>query len=76
MFHLETLARTIHADRVRAMERAATDRRLLAPNDDPADPAGPFVARATLTRRATPGSAAGGSVARTAPGDGSAGIPA
>lgn len=76
MFHLETLARTIHADRVRAMERAAKERRLLAPDDDATDAPGPAVARSTLTRSATHGLADSGSVARTAPCDGSARIPA
>lgn len=74
MFHLETLARTIHADRVRDMERAATERRLLAPDDDAVEPTRPFVARSTLTRTAPPRLAAVGSGARTAPCDGSAGI--
>ena len=30
MFHSETVARVIHADRMRDLERAARDRRLLA----------------------------------------------
>ena len=34
MFHSETLARVIHADRMRDLERAARDRRLLAPADE------------------------------------------
>lgn len=76
MFHLETLARVIHADRVRDMERAATERRLLAHNDDAADAAGPAVTRSTLSRPATAGSATGGSIARPAPCEGSARIPA
>ncbi|MDQ3127134.1 MAG: hypothetical protein M3Q66_01575 [Chloroflexota bacterium] len=75
MFHWETLARTIHADRVRDLERAATERRLLARDHDAAEPAGPVVTRSTLTRPATAASTAGGST-RTAPRDGSAGIPA
>ena len=33
MFFSETLARVIHADRVRDLERAARDHRLLAAND-------------------------------------------
>lgn len=76
MFHLETLARTIHADRVREMERAAHERRLLAPDDDAVASIGPVVARSTRTRPTNAGSAHGGSVARPAPCDGSAGIPA
>lgn len=75
MFHSETLARTIHADRVRDMERAATERRLLARDDDAVESAGLVGARSTLTRPATPALAAAGST-RTAPCDRSAGIPA
>ena len=35
MLHSETIARTIHSDRVRDLERAARDRRLLAAADEP-----------------------------------------
>ena len=35
MFHHEALAWAIHADRVRDMERAARDRRLLAAANEP-----------------------------------------
>ena len=38
MFHSETLARVIHADRVRDLERAAEDRRLLAGPDPVPEP--------------------------------------
>jgi len=34
MLHSETIARIIHADRMRDLERAARDRRLLAPPDE------------------------------------------
>jgi hypothetical protein len=34
MLHSETIARVIHADRVRDLERAARDHRLLAPADE------------------------------------------
>ncbi|MEA2519142.1 MAG: hypothetical protein QOF49_1222 [Chloroflexota bacterium] len=33
MFHSETLARVIHADRVRDLERTSTERRLLTAAD-------------------------------------------
>jgi hypothetical protein len=35
MLHSETIARIIHADRVRDLERAARDHRLLAPAVEP-----------------------------------------
>lgn len=35
MLHSETLARVIHADRVRELERAARDRRLMSGPTDP-----------------------------------------
>ncbi len=76
MFHLKTLARTIHADRIRDMERAAHDRRLLAPDDEAVAAAGPVVVRSTRTRPTNGGLIPGGSVTRPAPCDGSAGIPA
>jgi hypothetical protein len=63
MFHSETMARVIHADRVRDLERAARDRRLLAEPD-------PTASIPALNRRpvaATP--------ARSGCGD-SAGVPA
>jgi hypothetical protein len=34
MFHAEMVVRAIHADRVRDLERAARDHRLLAANDE------------------------------------------
>ena len=34
MFVSETVARAIHADRVRDLERAARERRMLEPDDD------------------------------------------
>ena len=33
MFHSETMARVVHADRVRDLDRIAHERRLLAPAD-------------------------------------------
>ena len=63
MFHSETMARVIHADRVREMERAARDRRLLARPDSAAS-------IASLNRRAI-----AATPARTGRGD-SAGVPA
>ena len=76
MFHLETLARTIHADRVRDMERAANERRLLAPDDDSANSTGADVVRSAEIRPARAVARVGGPVPRTAPCDGSAGSPA
>ena len=38
MLHSVTLARVIHADRVRDLERAARDRRLLGGSTDPVPP--------------------------------------
>ena len=38
MFHSETLARAIHADRVRDLERAARDHLLLVAPDPVAEP--------------------------------------
>jgi hypothetical protein len=35
MLHSETLGRIIHAERMRDLERAARDRRLLMPADEP-----------------------------------------
>jgi hypothetical protein len=35
MFHSEMLARTVHADRVRDLERAARDHRLISGSTDP-----------------------------------------
>jgi hypothetical protein len=35
MFHSETIARVIHADRMRELERTARERRLLVPDDEP-----------------------------------------
>ena len=63
MFHSETMARVIHADRVRDLERAAHNRRLLAAIDSPVPI--PPVDRRPIT--ATP--------ARSGRG-GSAGVPA
>ena len=63
MFHSETMARVIHADRVRDLERAARDRRLLAGPDSTASI--PAVIRRPIA--ATP--------ARPGRGD-SAGVPA
>jgi hypothetical protein len=52
MFHSETLARVIHADRVRDMERAAKDHRLLAAAEIPEESAPPVrLPRATVTSR-------------------------
>jgi hypothetical protein len=63
MFHSETMARVIHADRVRDLERAARDRRLLAEPDSATVVPG-------LNRRAI-----AATPARTGCGD-SAGVPA
>ena len=64
MFHGETLARAIHADRVRELDRAARERRLLT---EPADVV-PMQAR---ERRIEPGTPV-----PAAPRGGSAGVPA
>ncbi len=49
MFPSETVARTIHADRVRDLERAARDRRLLAePTEESAWPAATIPARGAV----------------------------
>jgi hypothetical protein len=64
MFHGETLARAIHADRVRDLDRAARERRLLT---EPADVV-PMQARERRMEPATPVPAA--------PCGGSAGVPA
>ena len=64
MFHGETLARAIHADRVRELDRAARERRLLT---EPADPV-PMQAR---DRRNEPMNQVA-----AAPCGGSAGVPA
>ena len=61
MFFSETVARAIHADRVRDLERAARERRLLAANEDetvarvPATP----VAALPATKRSGCGDSAG-----------------
>jgi len=48
MFHSEAVGRAIHADRVRDLERAARDHRLLIANDDtPFIPTAPTVVRTT-----------------------------
>ena len=59
MFHSETMARVIHADRVRDLERAARDRRLLAGPDSAASI--PVVTRRTIapTPARQPGDSAG-----------------
>lgn len=64
MFHGETLARAIHADRVRDLDRAARDRRLLT---RPAD----VVPMQPRERRTEPGAPI-----PAAPCGGSAGVPA
>ena len=70
MLHSETIARIIQADRERDLERAARERRLLTPTDEPIlrrEPAiGPWVA---------PSSRRDPSTSRGACGD-SAGLPA
>ena len=62
MFQSETLARAIHADRVRDLERAARDHRLLAAADEPV-PLEPepevLVWVAPTTKRAACGDSAG-----------------
>jgi len=60
MFPSETLARAIHADRVRDLERAARNHRLLAARDD--QPAGQPAASARFapaTKRPACGDSAG-----------------
>lgn len=64
MFHEKILARAIHADRLRDLDRAARERRLL---NEPADVA-PMPAREHRHQSANP--------APAAPCGGSAGVPA
>ena len=49
MFHSEAVGRAIHADRVRDLERAARDHRLLIANDET-----PFVQAASTVVRLIP----------------------
>ena len=61
MFHSETLAWAIHADRVRDLERKAREHRLLVAADEPVAPA-QAVSRAPIaapTKRPACGDSAG-----------------
>jgi hypothetical protein len=60
MFPSEAVARVIHAERVRDLERAARERRMLAPAEDqrpeplvrvPSEPAGPATDRSGQAAR-------------------------
>jgi hypothetical protein len=61
MFHSETVIRAIHADRVRDLERAARDHRMLAEGDpEPARrPAAAAVQATPAARSACGGSTSG-----------------
>jgi hypothetical protein len=60
MFLSMTLARAIHADRVREIQRSVAARRLLAPTIDPVPVARPAVAArpVVVERRPNPGGVA------------------
>ena len=72
MFHSETLARVIHADRVRDLDRAAESRRLLAGTDVLATPALTAMVRTAPVAASGPATATCRPTAR----DGSAGAAA
>jgi hypothetical protein len=60
MFHSEAVGRAIHADRVRELERAARDHRLLTANDETPFIPLPTAARTTpAAKRQACGDAAG-----------------
>jgi hypothetical protein len=61
MFHSEAVGRAIHADRVRDLERAAREHRLLIANDEtPFRQTSPIAVRATqATKRPACGDVAG-----------------
>lgn len=82
MFHSETLARVIHADRVRDLERGAEAQRLLAPADVVAPTEPPQAVDAAESRATPPASrlasapAAAPAPRRPAARDGSTGVAA
>ena len=76
MFHSETLARVIHADRVRDLERAAEAHRLLAATDDEVAPVPPALAQPAPIPASVTVSGPASASCRPAARDGSTGVAA